>query len=111
MSRYAATTPDILNWFKTYNADRPNALQVKPFNFLSAFQETSCSDLSFVGEIEPTAKARRRKGAKQTLRPIAPYNRDPAEAAKACFDRETGQPISADRLKTYAQALSSYHSS
>ena len=108
MSRYAATTPDILNWFKTYNADRPYALQVKPFNFLSAFQETSCSDLSFIGEIEPAAKARRRKGTKQTLRPIAPYNRDPVEAAKACFDRETGQQISADRLKTYAQALSNY---
>ena len=28
---------------------------------------------------------------------------------KACFDRETGKPILADRLKTYAQALSSYH--
>jgi hypothetical protein len=90
-------------------ADRPYASQVKPFNFLSAFQETSCSDLSFIGEIEPTAKARRRKGAKQTLRPIAPYSRDPVEAAKACFDRETGQPIPAGRLKTYAQALSSYH--
>jgi len=109
MSRYAATTPDILNWFKTYNADRPYCSQVKPFNFLSAFQETSCSDLSFIDEIEPTAKARRRKGAKQTLRPIAPYNPDPREAAKACFDRETGLPISADRLKTYAQALSSFH--
>jgi hypothetical protein len=108
MSRYAATTPDILNWFKTYNADRPYALQVKPFNFLSAFQETFCSDLSFIGDVEPTAKARRRKGAKQTLRPIAPYSRDPVEAAKACFDRESGQPISVDRLKTYAQALSSY---
>ena len=109
MSRYAATTPDILNWFKTYNSDRPYASQVKPFNFLSAFQEASCSDESFIGEIEPTATARRRKGGKQTLRPIAPYNRDPAEAAKACFDRETGQPIPAGRLKTYAQALSSYH--
>jgi hypothetical protein len=43
------------------------------------------------------------------LRPIAPYNRDPREAAKACFDRETGKPITEDRLKTYAQALSSYH--
>jgi hypothetical protein len=109
MSRYAATTPDILSWFKTHNADRPYASQVKPFNFLSAFQETSCSDLSFIGEIEPTATVRRRKGAKQTLRPIAPYSRDPVEAAKACFDRETGQPIPVGRLKTYAQALSSYH--
>ena len=109
MSRYAATTPDILNWFKTYNANRPYASQVKPFNFMSAFQETSCSDLSFIADVEPTAKAQRRKGKKQTLRPIAPYNRDPVEAAKACFDRETGQPISADRLKTYAQVLSTYH--
>jgi transcriptional regulator with XRE-family HTH domain len=109
VSRYAATTPDILNWFKTYNANRPYASQVKPFNFLSAFQERSCSDLSFIGEIEPAAKAQRRKGAKQTLRPIAPYNRDPVEAPKACFDRETARPISAERLKTYAQALSSYH--
>jgi transcriptional regulator with XRE-family HTH domain len=108
MSRYAAATPDILNWFKTYNANRPYALQVKPFNFLSAFQEAACSDLSFIGEIEP-AKARQRKGTKQTLRPIAPYNRDPVEAAKTCFDRETAQPISVERLKTYAQALSSYH--
>jgi transcriptional regulator with XRE-family HTH domain len=108
MSRYAAATPDILNWFKTYNANRPYASQVKPFNFLSAFQETSCSDLSFMGEIEP-APARQRKGAKQTLRPIAPYNRNPVEATKTCFDRETAQPLSADRLKTYAQALSSYH--
>jgi transcriptional regulator with XRE-family HTH domain len=109
MSRYAAATPDILNWFKTYNAGRPYASQVKPFNFLSAFQETSCSDPSFIGEIEPVAKARRRKGGKPTLRPIAPYDRDPVTAVKACFDRETGQPIPAGRLKTYAQALSSYH--
>jgi transcriptional regulator with XRE-family HTH domain len=108
MSRYAAATPDILNWFKTYNAYRPYALQVKPFNFLSAFQETSCSDLSFMGEIEP-ATARQRKGTKQALRPIAPYNRNPVEAAKTCFDRETAQAISTEQLKTYAQALSSYH--
>ena len=82
MSRYAAATPDILNWFKTYNANRPYASQVKPFNFLSAFQETSCSDLSFIGEIEPAAKAGRRKGTKPTLRPIAPYNRNPIEASE-----------------------------
>jgi hypothetical protein len=81
---------------------------VKPFNFLSAFQETSCSDLSFIGEIEP-ATAQQRKGTKQTLRPIAPYNRNPVEAAKTCFDRETAQPISTKRLKTYAQTLSTYH--
>jgi hypothetical protein len=105
MSRYAATTPDILNWFKTHNADRPYASQVKPFNFLSAFQGTSCFDGSFIDEIEPTATARRPKGGKQTLRPIAPYSRDPVEAAKACFDRETGQPIPAARLKTYIIVL------
>jgi hypothetical protein len=56
------------------------SLPVKPFNFPSAFQQTSCSDESFIDEIEPTATTRRRKGAKQTLRPIAPYSRDPVEA-------------------------------
>ena len=76
---------------------------------LSAFQETSGSDLSLIDVIEPNGNAGRRKAAKQTLRPIAPYDPDPCKAARACFDRESGLAISADQLKTYAQALSGYH--
>lgn len=38
MSRYGASTPDLWHWFDAYNRDKPYAEQVKPFNFLSAFQ-------------------------------------------------------------------------
>ncbi len=36
-SRYGATRPAVLNWFKRYNEGRPYAEQVKPFNFLLTF--------------------------------------------------------------------------
>lgn len=38
VSRYAATNPNLLRWFKHYNADKPYRDQVKPFNFLVMFQ-------------------------------------------------------------------------
>jgi hypothetical protein len=38
VSRYAATTPELLRWFRIYNERLPYADQVRPFNFLSAFQ-------------------------------------------------------------------------
>ncbi len=45
-SRYSATRPAVLDWFKRYNEGRPYAEQVKPFNFLLTFfirrQEASC---------------------------------------------------------------------
>jgi hypothetical protein len=37
-SRYGATTPNLLRWFKTLNQNRSYQDQVKPFNFLVAFQ-------------------------------------------------------------------------
>ncbi len=43
------------------------------------------------------------------LRVIAPFNRDPAIAARHAFDRDTGKPVSCKRLKTYARALRHYH--
>ena len=36
-SRYGATTPALLKWFKQFNCGREYGDQVKPFNFLSAF--------------------------------------------------------------------------
>ena len=109
MGRYAATTPEILNWFKVYNAGRPYPLQVNPFNFLSAFHAFRSFGISASGDITPAASRRKRKAAPRPLRPIAPFNPDPREAAKHCFDRETGQPTSPGQLKTYAQALADYH--
>lgn len=36
-SRYGATRPAVLNWFKRFNESRSYAEQVKPFNFLLTF--------------------------------------------------------------------------
>lgn len=38
VSRYGATTPVLLKWFDSFNRERGYADQVKPFNFLNAFQ-------------------------------------------------------------------------
>jgi hypothetical protein len=37
-SRYAATTPILLRWFKTYNEGKPYREQVRPFNFCWPFR-------------------------------------------------------------------------
>ena len=38
VSRYGATTPKLLGWFKLHNSGREYGDQVKPHNFLIAFQ-------------------------------------------------------------------------
>jgi hypothetical protein len=109
MSRYAVTTPALERWFKKYNASRPYEDRVKPFNFMCAFHAsplTATGDETFV--IDDGSKSPR-KPKQHPLRPIAPYSRTGQEASAHAFDRETGKPIPADQLKTYAQALAQYH--
>jgi hypothetical protein len=108
-SRYGSTTPDLLAWFDHHNEGREYGDQVKPFNFLTAYQASvfSWSDGEEAEGPERPSK-RSRKGG-DFPRPIAPYARDPSRAAKECFDRLTGDPIATDRLKTYAEALAQYH--
>ena len=43
------------------------------------------------------------------MRAVAPYHRDPAIAASMAFDRNSGEPVSVQSLKTYAHALAQYH--
>ena len=43
------------------------------------------------------------------LKPVAPFDRDPAIAVMQAFDRDTGEPIDVSQLLTYAEALASYH--
>jgi hypothetical protein len=109
-SRYGATTPKLLRWFKTYNQNRSYRDQVKPFNFLLAFQASPA--LSVVDEnyeIDAQLKKGPRPKILSTPKPIAPYNTDIKRAAQNCFDRETGNPISSKKLKTYRHALAQYH--
>ena len=105
LSRYSATTPDLLAWFKSFNAGKPWEAQVKPFNFLVAFQ------------VSPTARGKAiadgtfdsdwiKSGGPS---PVAPFDKTPTKAAKRCFDRVTGQPVPASLLASYGEALCDYH--
>ena len=80
---------------------------MKPFNFLNAYHARPQFELS---DAEQWAEPKRGRPRKQSdLKPIAPFNRNIREAAKGAFDRETGKPVSATELKTYAEALAQYH--
>ena len=108
-SRYAATTPQLLRWFKRYNRNRPYRDQVRPFNFMLAFQPSPIAvHVADVVEVLDLSKKGPRK-KQHTPKPIAPYDRNISRAALNCFDRETGKPVGPQLLKTYRQALAQYH--
>lgn len=103
-SRYGATTPALLRWFRHFNRGKPLSEQVKPFNFMCAF---TVSKVGFAAEIAhghidgefidnglPSA--------------VAPYDDDPIHAATNSFDRNTSKPVSVSILKTYREAMADY---
>jgi hypothetical protein len=105
ISRYAATSPDMLRWFKTYNANRRYRDQVKPFGFLLAMSEVW--DVGGESIISSASRGRRKKS--KGLKPIAPFETDHGKAVQLAFDRETGSSVPASSLRTYADALAQYH--
>lgn len=104
VSRYGATTPELLRWFSRYNAKRPYRQQVKPFGFLYSLQ----ANLPF-GEELIISGTRRGHGRSKPIKPIALFDRDLGKAVTTAFDRDTGRTVSVPRLKSYSDALSSYH--
>ncbi len=107
VSRYGATTPALLKWFEAFNCGREYPDQVKPFNFLNAYHARPRFELS---DAEQWAKPKRGRPREQSdVKPIAAFNRNIREAAKGAFDRETGKPVPASELRTYAEALAQYH--
>jgi hypothetical protein len=104
MSQYAATTPELLSWFESYNRDKAYAYQVRPFNFMVSLQ--LASDLALAAS-EPDILAD--WGKADAPRPAAPYSRNPTEAAANAFDRKTGGPVDPASLKTLARSLVRYH--
>jgi hypothetical protein len=114
MSRYAATTPELLTWFKRYNRDRPYREQVRPFGFICAFQATTTTMRPTVANASTPAELRDQKRALKRAkldapRVVAPFDTNPARAVERGFDRDTGKPISIDLLLTYQQSLAQYH--
>jgi hypothetical protein len=109
-SRYGATTPELLSWFRLFNQGREYAGQVRPHNFLLSFQ-LSLTALNNSPETIDALKGDRLSEivASELPRPIAPYDRNPSKAAKRCFDRNTGKSAPMAILQTYEEALASYH--
>ena len=105
ISRYSATSPELLGWFKRYNATRPYRDQVKPFGFLLSMTEKFGFGRERV--VTTPTKGRRKKIGK--AKPIAPFDTHHAISVASAFDRATGQPVAASALKTYASALAQYH--
>jgi hypothetical protein len=106
VSRYGATTPKLLGWFKLHNNGREYGNQVKPHNFLIAFQGRQGLTET---DGEPWTPKRGRPRKPSPIRPVAPFNRNISEAAVTAFDRETGNRIEPDSLVTYAEALAQFH--
>jgi len=106
-SRYGATTPALLNWFKLHNNERAYCDQVKPFNFLNSFQARLQLHLSDADQLAIPKRGRPRK--QYLIKPVGPFDKDMRKAAQHAFDRETGNSVEAETLMTYAEALAQYH--
>lgn len=101
VSRYGATSPELLGWLKGYSAGRPYAERVKPFGFMYSLHRRR-------GQAYDDALAV--SGLRDdSLHPMAPYDRDLNRAIAQAFDRLTGAPVPRDALETYAEALAGYH--
>jgi hypothetical protein len=103
--QYSASSYDRLQWFANYNAALPPEEQVGPTNFLLTFQMRPHQETRPVRLVERSRKWRTKR---KDIRPVAPYDRDPAKAAKKAFDRETGEPVSSRDLLAYAEVFADY---
>ena len=52
---------------------------------------------------------RGRPAKSKSCKPIAPFERDASTAAEHAFDRDTGEPVNVEYLKTYVEALALFH--
>jgi hypothetical protein len=104
VSRYNATSPDILSWVDPYNAGKSYADQIKPCGFLYLLHPST-----FASHPDAMADPLVTKGkAKRDQFPIAPFDTDLDKAIAGAFDRISGEPIDASRLQTYQEALLGY---
>lgn len=104
--RYGATTPPLLKWFKKRNKTLDYNDRVRPFNFMLVYQAKSAAQILDAGLSTADGMQGKRPVAPK---PIAPYDTDTKRAAANCFDRETGDPVPIEQLKTYREALADYH--
>ncbi len=109
LQRYGATSPAILRWMKPFNEGKSYTASVKPFGFMTAPMVRTGAFSQQQSENIVLDVKRGRPNKARPPKPIAPFERDPALAARMAFDRETGESVPIDRLKTYREALALYH--
>lgn len=108
-SRYGATSPELLAWMRHHNEGRDLIDQVKPFGFMVSFSGKPACMLAMPEDPAADPNRRGRPAKHTTPKPIAPFERDPAQAAAQAFDRVTGEPVHIEALQAYQDALVRYH--
>jgi hypothetical protein len=104
-SQYAATTPDLLAWFKGYNERHPEGEKVFPFGFLLSLQAKSQVEMAKDDPYALSHELWRRREP----RPAAPYFKRSIDAKDHAFDRERGTKVPASWLKSHGRSLFRYH--
>jgi hypothetical protein len=104
-SQYAATTPELLAWFKGYNPRRREGERIFPFGFLLSLQAKSRMEMAQEDREALSHPLWRRREP----RPAAPYFKRAINAKDHAFDRERDEPIPASWLKSYGRSLVRYH--
>ena len=109
LSRYGATSPELLAWMRHWNEGKPYNQQIRPFGFLVApmARKDIFAAMAEPELVDPTKRGRPTKAADP--KPIAPFETDPDKAVAQAFDRVTGEAIILRQLKTYVEALFNYH--
>jgi len=109
--RCSASSPHLLGWFDQYNAGKAYEDQIRPFGFLLVFTARSgvLPDYPDLEACVVNGSTRGRPPKREEIKPIAPFDSDPARVLSKVFDRLTGDPVSLEKLKTYAEVLVQYH--
>jgi hypothetical protein len=109
--RFSASSPHLLAWLDQWNEGRPYEEQVRPFGFLLVYTAKTgvfADPPNLECCIEDKPK-RGRPPKRDLLKPIAPFSTDLGIPLHNLIDRVTGETVSPDHLKTYAEALCQYH--
>jgi hypothetical protein len=104
-SPYAATTPELLAWFKGYNERHKEGERIFPFGFLLSLQAKSRLEMAKDEREALSNELWRRRDP----RPAAPYFKRAIDAKDHAFDRERNAPIPASWLKSHGRSLIRYH--
>jgi len=104
-TRYGVTNQTLLNWLKGYNAGVDERDRVWPFNFLLTYQAKSRLEMASV-ELEALSSPLWRK---RSPKPASRYSSDLISDRPEVFDRQTGEAIGWEHLRSYRRTLSRHH--